>query len=55
MFRQLQAAKHRFNELVTRERPKGWGDDLVKFLRAAPDFDQLELRRWRDHGREHAL
>jgi prevent-host-death family protein len=36
-------------------RLKGSDDDLVKFLRAAPDFDQLELRRARDRGRESAL
>jgi len=31
------------------------GDDLVEFVRAAPDFDQLELRRTGDTGREPSL
>lgn len=31
------------------------GDDLIEFLRTAPDFDLLELRRAPDRGRELSL
>ena len=30
----------------------GTGDDLVEFLRSAPDFDLLDLRRVDDEGRD---
>jgi len=30
-------------------------DDLLEFLRSAPDFDVLELRRADDHGRKPTL
>ena len=36
-------------------RLKGPGEDLVEFLRSAPDFDLLELDRASDQGREPAL
>jgi prevent-host-death family protein len=36
-------------------RLKGSDDDLVAFLRSAPDFDLLELRRAGDLGREPAV
>jgi prevent-host-death family protein len=36
-------------------RLKGADDDLVEFLRSAPDFDLLELRRTSDRGRGPAL
>jgi prevent-host-death family protein len=36
-------------------RLKGSGDNLVEFLRSAPDFDLLDLRRASDRGREPAL
>lgn len=36
-------------------RLKGPGDNLVEFLRSAPDFDLLDLRRTSDRGRELAL
>jgi prevent-host-death family protein len=34
---------------------KGSRDNLVEFLRAAPDFDLLDLRRASDRGRQLAL
>jgi prevent-host-death family protein len=36
-------------------RLKGPSDNLVEFLRSAPDFDLLDLRRAPDHGREPTL
>jgi antitoxin Phd len=36
-------------------RLKGPADDLVDFLRSAPDFDLLDLQRPSDRGREPAL
>jgi antitoxin Phd len=33
----------------------GTTDDLIRFLRSAPDLDLLELRRSDDRGREPAL
>lgn len=36
-------------------RLKGSNDNLVEFLRSAPDFDLLDLRRASDRGREPAL
>jgi antitoxin Phd len=30
-------------------------DNLVEFLRSAPDFDRLDLRRTSDRGREPGL
>jgi antitoxin Phd len=36
-------------------RLKGSGDNLVEFLRSAPDFDLLDLRRASDRGREPSL
>jgi prevent-host-death family protein len=36
-------------------RLKGTADNLVDFVRSAPDFDQLELRRAADEGREPSL
>jgi antitoxin Phd len=36
-------------------RLKGADDNLVDFLRSAPDFDLLDLRRATDRGREPAL
>jgi len=36
-------------------RLKGADDNLVEFLRSAPDFDLLDLRRASDRGREPAL
>lgn len=36
-------------------RLKGPDENLVEFLRSAPDFDLLDLRRASDRGREPAL
>jgi antitoxin Phd len=36
-------------------RLNGPADDLVDFLRSAPDFDLLDLQRPSDRGREPAL
>jgi prevent-host-death family protein len=36
-------------------RLKGPDGNLVEFLRSAPDFDLLDLRRASDRGREPAL
>lgn len=36
-------------------RLKGTDDDFLEFLRSAPDFDLLDLRRADDRGREVAL
>ena len=36
-------------------RLKGPADNLLEFLRAAPDFDLLDLRRASDRSREPAL
>lgn len=36
-------------------RLKGSDDNLVEFLRSAPDFDLLDLRRATDRGREPVL
>ena len=36
-------------------RLKGPEDDLIAFLRSAPDFDLLDLRRAEDYGREPEL
>jgi antitoxin Phd len=36
-------------------RLKGPADNLIEFLRSAPDFDLLDLRRASDGGREIAL
>lgn len=36
-------------------RLKGPADDLIEFLRSAPDFDLLDLRRASDGGREIEL
>ena len=36
-------------------RLKGPADNLVEFLRSAPDLDLLDLRRSSDQGREPAL
>jgi antitoxin Phd len=36
-------------------RLRGGGPSLVEFIRSAPDFDVLDLRRATDHGRDIEL